>query len=301
MPAITPAISRTFVGSVRLPPPPRRAGLPADSPPVELRDLNAQALVVGSGLIAAADKVPAATREDLVSCTLFAQLAATAAVGDQSDVGAWYRAYFGTLAALGWAQSDTRFERYEFTGHNAEAHQAVLKVLTALLGPQAAALAIVRAAIDALQSMAENRPWLALFERESKAAKSARFQVATAHVDSSDLVEIALAGFSLGTKSDLTQVLFFKFTSSSTSLDYAAGKATIYDAALADLRPTIEGRLTEYRHALVGEIKLPASAGSLLGEPHAARPGESAHASLLGLPDAAPAHPHAKLVRALLS
>ncbi len=290
-----------FVGSVKLPPVPRRLGLVADTPPLELRGTDPQALVVGSSLVAAADKVPAATRQDLVSCTLFAQLAATAAVGDVTDIVPWYRAYFGTLTALGWAQSDTAFEKYEFSGKNAEAHQAVLKVLTALLGPEAAALAIVKAAIDALQSMNENHPWLTLFERESKSAKSARFQVATAHVDASDLVQVALAGFCLKTRSGVTQVLFFRFSSSSTSLDYAAGKATIYEAALADLRPTLAGRLAEYQRALVGEIKLPAVVGKLLGTPLASRPGETAKGPLLGVRRPRPADPAGKIVRAFLS
>lgn len=271
MPAITPAASRLFVNNVRLAPAPRRAGPVAGAPPAGLKETDPQALVVGASLVAAAGRVPAAMRQDLVDCTLFAQLAATGTVADAADVGPWYRAYFGALTALGWAQSDTRFERYEFAGRNAEAHQAVLEVLTALLGPQAAALAIVKAAIEALRSMNENRPWLTLFERESTAADSARFQVAAAEVDDSDLLQVALAGFSLKTTSEVTQVLFCKFASSGTSLEYAAGQATIYEAALADLRPTIAARLADYRRAMIGEITLPAAPPKPMGATHHAR------------------------------
>ena len=129
-------------------------------------------------------------------------------------------------------------------------------MLTALLGPQAAALAIVKAAIDALRSMSENRPWLTLFEQESRTAHSARFHVAAAEVGESGLVQVALVGFSLQTMSEITQVLFFRFGSISTSLEYAAGKATIDDTALADLRSTLAARLAEYRRSMIGEIKL---------------------------------------------
>lgn len=257
MPVITPASSRLFAASARLAPVPGRAALRPRTPPLDLGGTDPQALVVGASLIAAADGVPAASRQDLVDCTLFAQLAATAAAGEASDVGPWYRAYFGALSALGWAQSDTGFERYEFTGRNAEAHRAVLGVLVALLGPQAAALAVVKAAIDALKSMSENRPWLTLFERESRAAGSARFQVATAQVDGSDLLQVALVGFSLKTTTEITQVLFFKYGSSAASLEYAAGRATIYEAALADVRATVAVRLADYRRSMVGEIALP--------------------------------------------
>jgi hypothetical protein len=212
---------------------------------------------VGSGLIVAADNVPAQTREDLVNCTLFAQLAATAAAGEARRIKQWYDAYFKTLTAIGWAQSDTQFEDYAFTSKNAEAHRAVISVLTALLGPQAAALAIVRTALEALETMNENSPWITLFDRQSKTGKSARFQVATAQLGAGGLLQTALVGFELGARSALTQVLFFKFSSSSTRLKYAAGKATIYEAALEDQRATIARRLAAYRAAYVGNITLP--------------------------------------------
>ena len=301
MPAITPAMSRMFVGNVRLVPAPRRASPRADAPPVELRGTDPQALVVGAGLIAAADTVPAATRQDIVDCTLFAQLAATAAAGGTEDVGPWYRAYFGALTALGWAQSDTRFERYEFAGRNAEAHQAVLRVLTALLGPHAAALAIVKAAIDALQSMNENRPWLTLFEQESKTAGSARFQVAAADIEASELLQVALVGFSLKAESQITQVLFFKCGSSAASLEYAAGRATIYEAALAGVRATIATRLTDYRRAMIGEIALPGSPLKLLAPARDARPAPASQGLPPGVPPLSPGSSPARVVRALLS
>ncbi len=301
MPAITPAMSRMFVGNVRLVPAPRRTSLLPDTPAVEFRGAGPQALVVGAGLVAAADTVPAAARQDIVDCTLFAQLAATAAAGDAGDVGPWYRAYFGALTALGWAQSDTGFERYEFAGRNAEAHQAVLRVLTALLGPHAGSLAIVKAAIDALQSMTENRPWLTLFERESRTAGAARFQVATAEVEASDLLQVALVGFSLKATDEITQVLFFKCGSSSTSLDYAAGRATIYEAALADVRATIADRLAGYRRAMIGEIELPASPLRPSEPGPGARPAAAPQGLPAGVPGLAPRSSPARMVRALLS
>jgi hypothetical protein len=81
--------------------------------------------------------------------------------------------------------------------------------------------------------------------------------VATAQVDSTGLIQTALVGFSLKAKSSLTQVLFVKFSSSSTKLQYAAGKATIYEAALAAQREQVAGRLADYRRQMVGEVKLP--------------------------------------------
>lgn len=260
MPVITSALGRAFVKGVRLAPPERLRTL-EDNPPLELKATEAQSLVVGSGLIVAAEHVSVQTRQDLINCTLFAQLAATAEVGDAKKIPEWYTAYFRTLTALGWAQSDTQFEEYEFSSKNAEAHKAIMKVLEVLLGPGAAALVIVKTAIDALQSMNENSSWITLFDRQSKTGKSARFQVATAEVDASGLIQIALVGFELKAASTFSQVLFFKFSSSSTKLKYAAGKSTIYEAALEEQRAAIAERLKAYRTAYVGQVALPPPPG----------------------------------------
>ena len=262
MAVISSQLSRAFISSVRLPAAPARLRAIEDTPPVKLEETDAQSLVVGSGLIVAAANVPAQTREDLVNCTLFAQLAATAAVGDQTKISEWYNAYFKTLTAIGWAQSDAQFEEYEFKSQNAEAHKAVMKVLEVLLGPGAAALVVVKTAIDALQSMNENSPWMTLFDRTSKTGKSARFQVATAEIGAEGLLQVALVGFDLRATSTFTQVLFFKSATSSTTLKYAAGKATIYEAALEDQRATIAARLAAYRTAYVGEVALPPPPGA---------------------------------------
>jgi hypothetical protein len=267
MALITPAITRAFIEGVRFPAAPRRGRVPAgrralaDTPPIELKTTDAQSLVVGSGLIVAAEKVPIQTREDLVNCTLFAQLAATGSVGDPKHIRQWYDAYFRTLTALGWAQSDTQFEDYDFASKNAEAHKAIMKVLTVLLGPHAAALTIVKTALEALQTMNENSPWITLFDSQSKVGRSARFQVATAQLDGNGLLQTALVGFELEAKSTLTQVLFFKFSSSSTRLKYAAGKATIYEAALKDQRNAIAQRLADYRASYIGQVMFPPSPG----------------------------------------
>jgi len=82
MTIVKPGASRAFVRDAKLPPPPRTRALRAEAapPPPDFKDTDAQALVVGSRLVVAADNVPAQVRADLVNCTLFAQLAASGAV-----------------------------------------------------------------------------------------------------------------------------------------------------------------------------------------------------------------------------
>lgn len=228
----------------------------AEAPPVELKDTQAQALVVGSSLIAAAENVPADVRKDLVNCTLFAQLAASGSVADPTNVTEWYRVYFSALATLGWAQNGTIFREFDKKGSSFETHKSIIKVLTLALGPQVAAVTLVTETLNALQSMNEDSPWITLFDRQSVATKTAKFQVATAQYADSGMLQIALVAFDLKAKAKLTQVLFFKASSSSVSLKYAEGTATIYEDALAQNRADIAARLEEYRKSFIREVKL---------------------------------------------
>lgn len=258
MAIITPDINRQLIEATKLPPLPRRRKRSLeDQPPVELKDTDAQTLVAGSGLIVAAENVPAQTREDLINCTLFAQLAATGDVPDSKKIMPWYDAYFRRLRILGWAQSDYQFQDYKFKGKHAEAHKAVEKVLVALLGPQAAAIVVIQATLQALQEMDENSPWLTLFDKQSKVETAARFQVATAQVGPGGLLQTALVAFHLKARAKFTQVLFFKFSSSSTSLKYASGIATIQESALNETRELIADQLALYRRQMVADVKFP--------------------------------------------
>lgn len=259
MTIITGQSASNFVAQAKFPEAPvhRRTRGMAAEPPLQLKASEAQAMVVGAGLVVAAEKVPVQVREDLINCTLFAQLAAGGEVEDSTQVNAWYDAYFRALTTLGWAQSDTHFETYEFDSVNAEANKAIIPVLTALLGPQAAALAVLKTALEGLQSMQENAPWITLFDQQSRTERSARFQVATVQVDDGGLLQTALVAFDLKARSTLTQVLFLKFASSSTTLKFSAGKATIYEAALREQREAVAARLAEYRSAYVGQVKFP--------------------------------------------
>jgi hypothetical protein len=256
MSVVTSGTAREYIDAANLPKLPARARA-EPRPPVELKDTDAQALVVGSSLVVAADGVPAQVRSDIVNCTLFAQLAASGRVTDPRKVTEWYTVYFEALTALGWAQHDSRFEEFESRATTIEAHKSVVKVLTGLLGPSAAAIVLVTDTFKALQSMNENSPWITLFDRQSVAVKSARFQVAAAQMGARGLVDVALVAFDLHSRASLTQVLFFKFKANSTRLKYARGNATIYEAALAGHRKQIAERLVAYRTAYIGEIAFP--------------------------------------------
>jgi hypothetical protein len=119
MPYQTIARSQNFIDSVAIAPraasAARRRGLAATVPnaPVELKDKTAQAFVAGAGIILAEEGETKQVKEDLLTCTLFAQFAASSKVNTTKKAIEWYDAYFEALRNLGWAMSSQDFREHK--------------------------------------------------------------------------------------------------------------------------------------------------------------------------------------------
>ena len=102
------------------------------------------------------------------------------------------------------------------------------------------------AALEALQKMSSNSPWITLFNRESQSANTARFQVSLVDEDENGRLLVALIAFGLEARTALTQVLFFKFHTNDVTLQQHSGKVTINAQVLEAVRDQIAGKLVAY-------------------------------------------------------
>lgn len=212
-------------------------------PQVDFDALKSQAMVVGSEVVSFVKGVSAERRQDIVNCALLAQLAADHKVNDRSKIFEWYDAYFDVLTNLGWVIQDKGFSSYEESADGLEAHEAILKVAAVLLGGTPTALAVVVSTIEAMKSMDAGNPWITIFDRESRSAETARFQIAIAEEDMSGQFIVSLMAFGLKADSTLTQILFFKIRSDKVTLKHRSGKVTINEEVLAGIREKIRVKL----------------------------------------------------------
>lgn len=263
MPYQTLKRSMTFIDAVKLPTRApsarRRRGLALTVPeaPVELQDRTAQAVVAGSGLIFAEEGVSKQVKEDLLRCTLFAQFAAQAKAGRSTKVVEWYKAYFDALRNLGWAMSSQEFREHTEQGNTVLVHKAIMSVLSAVLGPAATALVVIKAVFDGLEQVGSHNGWLTLFDRQSVQATVAKFQVVTAQPTKDGQVNIGLVGFELRAEKTITQVLFFKSSKSKVRLRFAGGSATIFEPVLAGVRDSLQQKLAAVTSDFVDSIPIP--------------------------------------------
>ena len=250
------ARSRQFVRAAQLPPPPPRLrGAGGDDTVDEaLQAGKAQAAVVGSEVVSFATNVAPQWRQDLINCSLFAQLWAKAEVADPNRIFDWYDAYFGALQQLGWMVQDQGFAVYVGTSQNFSAHEAILKVAASLLMPSAGSLALVKTTLDALASMDQSSPFITLFSRESQQASAARFQISLAEQAADGGLTVALMAFGLEAKTTLTQVLFFKSLASQATLRHCSGKVSINTPLLEALRPDLSEQLKDQARSFIRKL-----------------------------------------------
>lgn len=248
--------ARSYVNSLELPPGTRTRGESVDTVKFNFDEIKDQAMVVGSDIVSFVKGVTPERREDIVNSSLLAQLAAKKKVEDMTKIYEWYDAYFDVLINIGWVIQDRGFATYTEASENFEAHEAIIKVATSLLGPTAATLTVVKATLDALKSMSEDSPWITLFNRESQSANTARFQVTQAEQGDSDDFLVSLMAFGLKAKAELTQVLFFKFKSSEATLNHYSGKVTINSHVLSSVQEPIKEKIAEFANDYIKELPI---------------------------------------------
>jgi hypothetical protein len=240
--------AREFVTGADLPaPPPQRAFMAKDI--FDYDDAKNQAAVVGADVIAFVKGVTPDQRNDIVNASLLAQLVAKKKVADPktlAQVKAWYDEYFDVLSRIGFAIQDKGFAEYQETSDSFQAHEAILEIVAPLLAGVPGALALIKTTLEALQKMSSNSPWITLFDRESRSANTARFQVSLVTEDDNGQLLVALAAFGLEAKTQLTQVLFFKFHRNDVTLHHHSGKVTVNTQLLGAVRDQIAGKLLAY-------------------------------------------------------
>ncbi len=232
-----------FVRAAELPPPPKETTTTEAVAEFNFDKHKDQALVVGSDIISFVKGVTEQRRQDLVDTALLAQLVANKQVPDPTHVFTWYGVYFDTLTNIGWTIQERQFVDHVEVSHNLEAHKVIIDLAEKLLGPQAAALDLIKSTLTSLQSMDEKSPWIALFNRESQLAKGTRFQVTLAEEKPDGQFLVTLMAFGLVAAKTFTQVLFFKFRANEVRLKHSSGKVTINSTVLDAIRDAVSHKI----------------------------------------------------------
>jgi hypothetical protein len=193
-------------------------------------------------------------REAISDSALLAQLVANKAVKFEQDPKRWFQEYSKVLQNVGWVVQDLAWNNYAAEGLEVDVHEKIVDVMAAVLGPSAAALAIITATIGALKAMNSSSPWITLFKRESQKARIARFQIGLVDKDADGGVFVVLIGCVIKAQEDITQVLFFKVKKEKASFEGSSAKVSINQPALARLDTKIREKIVDYQDDYLSTI-----------------------------------------------
>lgn len=252
-----PERARSFIMGLDLPPAPARVVTRGgdDDDPVGVGAVLGPALAVGSQVTEFGVGVDPAQRKDIVNSFLVAQLAAnsfTTGVGGGPDE--WYDRFFYVLANSGWNVDRSAQSTRDSSAALEEVHRMVVPILTAALGNAVAAASAVVAVLKGLAASAAQRPWIALFHRESQRASANLFQVGYVGGAAGAPPSATLSNFELTAQQSVTQVLFFRFSSTQATLKYTIAKLTMNTPVFETVKPFVDQRIREHLDGFVAAV-----------------------------------------------
>ena len=160
------------------------------------------------------------------------------------------------LQHIGWGIRDVEFQAQFVSDIDVELHKAIIPVMMAMLGPQAAAASLVLAVLRGLAQMDRRTPWIKLFDRLSEHAHGAKFQVSYVDADEHGQPSITLICFGIKAERTITQVLFFKRSAQTAELKKAGSKLAVSRTRLESAREAIAQRVAPFIADYVAKIDI---------------------------------------------
>ncbi|SEJ03679.1 hypothetical protein [Paraburkholderia diazotrophica] len=214
-----------------------------------------QAIVAGSGVVSFKSGVPANRRQAVADSLLLAQLILKHQGISPDDTQNWYRGYGGVLSNLGWRVESCEMTDYVSGEAGLDVHEAITAVAALLLGPGAIAAApLIDATLKALRSMDTSTPWITLFNRESRRANTASFQIALAEPTEAGDLSVSLMAFSLAASMTITQVLFVKVQNNEANLKRFSTTAQINLSVLDAVQATLQQKVASFTSSYLSAL-----------------------------------------------
>jgi hypothetical protein len=240
--------ARSYIAALELPAPPRTREAAAASPDPAVTP----ALAVGPNLVEFASGTDPALRAAVADALLLAQLAADKAAAATPDQ--WYEAHRGVLANVGFRSTGLTRAAQDFSTTDADLHEAILPVITAAFAG-AAVPAIVMATLQQLSDASQDRPWIQLFERESRRFAARQFQISMVEGDAAAHT-VTMLGFALDVAQAETQVLFFRHARDTAAVERIEGRFAAENATLAGIAPQLTAKLADRRRAFLEKLEI---------------------------------------------
>lgn len=228
------------------------------SPPPEpwFADRDPQLVAIGSLIAEFRTGLDATTRRAVAESLLLAHLAANRSAADDSGIANWYRRYTDVLTNTGWTAKAMAFTHQELPATEGGVREAVLPVLSTMLGPKLATSSLLLPLLSGLGQWQQEPLGIQLFHRASEHLGGARFQIAFIDADASGNPEAQVLCIGIEAERTITAVLFFKTTNERAQIHHASGHFSISSAMLDGTRDAVSQRVASQFPAMVRNLEV---------------------------------------------
>lgn len=198
------------------------------------------AFVDKGSVVAFVAGVSGQNREDVLNSTLLAQLAADNKFNRETQVMDWYAFYTDVLGKVGWVSQGFNWQKYSSKQMSFTMDEAVLEIAEAAMTGQEELVLV--AAMDAMKKLPKEDGRLKLFNYSASSDKEGNFQISVCSEDNGAVAMKTMA-FYFSADQSSTDVLFFNFSSASTTLNQATDAQTLNSTVYADVRQAVITKL----------------------------------------------------------
>jgi hypothetical protein len=199
-------------------------------------------VVTGNTLIDLSKTHSVALRSGVSLAVLFASRVADKALGAKADEARWFAAYTGALRKLGFTVSDSAATHSRFESQGMLVHKAIVPFLTIAMGGVGVG-PVIMAALENLRDADAAKPWITLFDRESRRFSSREISFAAVQEEPTGTV-IRHVAARLNVDSQQVSVLFFRVTTMAASFNSVTTSMRADNTILAAIEPQLRARLS---------------------------------------------------------
>jgi hypothetical protein len=234
-----------FVETAELPRPRRRIALTeaaAETPPLNLDQLP-PGMVSGNTLFDFSAAASVNVKAGVSLAMLFAGQTADAAMKEGDDEDDRFAAYKTNLGKLGFTIAQSAVTASKFKKQGLFVHKAIIPFLTIALGG-AGVGPVILAALNNLQEIDKDKPWITLFDRESRKFETRELHFAAVSTDAVNTsVRHVIARFKV--EQTETNILFLKVTDMTAEFESATTTMSANNSLLAVLEPHLRKRMED--------------------------------------------------------
>lgn len=226
---------------------------PVRSPAAVRVEPPIQAAVNVGAVVAFADNVPQAQRQDILDSVQLAQRAATGEFDRHKDTERWYGKFIEVMQRVGWVTSQFAFAKQDQEQGELKVDARALQIVATVAAQ--GALGVLTKSLSLLEGMADGDHAISVYRRFASTNLSGNFQLGTAEVSPQGALSVGLGAFYFGAKDQQTRTLFGSYGANRISFWSAAQRMTLNQQQFDKARIAVQKALGD-PSAYVAELQL---------------------------------------------